>query len=104
MDKYESFAEFYRFYLNEHRQEGTRAMHFAGILGFLICLLFAFWRHDVWFFIAGVAIGYAPAISSHYIYEGNRPASFKAPFFSILSDFRMFWDLLTKKESFRGEH
>jgi hypothetical protein len=42
-------------------------------------------------------VGYGFAWAGHFIFEKNRPATFKHPFYSLAGDFRMFWDILTGK-------
>jgi hypothetical protein len=49
-----------------------------------------------WIFLA-LVIGYGPAWIGHFVFEKNRPATFKYPFYSFIGDFRMFWDILIGK-------
>lgn len=39
--------------------------------------------------------GYGFAWVGHFMIEKNKPATFKYPFFSLASDFIMFWHILT---------
>ena len=41
--------------------------------------------------------GYGFAWYGHFVYEKNKPASFKFPLYSLMGDFRMFWDILSGK-------
>ena len=42
----------------------------------------------------GILSGYACAWIGHFIFEKNKPASFKQPLYSFISDWRMFADVL----------
>jgi hypothetical protein len=41
-------------------------------------------------------VGYSFAWVGHYFFEQNRPATFIYPSYSLLCDFRMWWDTLTE--------
>ena len=41
--------------------------------------------------------GYGFAWISHFLIEKNKPATFKYPFYSLLGDFKMFFEILTGK-------
>lgn len=90
---FKSFAEFYPFYLSEHRDRTCRRLHFAGSTLGLACLavllLTGQWR---WLFI-GLACGYLFAWIGHFGYEKNKPASFKRPLYSFLGDWAMYRDI-----------
>ncbi len=69
-------------------------MHVLGISLALICvgIFLAIW--DPWLLLIGIALGYLPAWLSHFLIERNRPATFAYPFYSIISDFKMYKDIL----------
>ena len=55
--------------------------------------------HNVYWLLAlrvlnGLLSGYACAWIGHFIFERNKPASFKQPVYSFISDWRMFADVL----------
>jgi hypothetical protein len=52
---------------------------------------------------AGILSGYGFAWIGHFFVEHNRPATFKYPLWSLLADFRMFFNILLGRESLR-EH
>lgn len=81
---------FWPFYLREHSLRLTRIIHVAGTVSALtlgITGLLRAWGPPG--LLLSLAIGYAPAWLSHFLIEGNRPASFKRPFLSFVADLRM---------------
>jgi hypothetical protein len=92
-----SFAEFWPFYVSEHRQPLNRALHFIGSTGALFCLL-ATLATGQWLLIpAGLVIGYGCAWTGHFFVEHNKPASFKYPLWSFIADWKMWSLMLTGK-------
>ena len=95
-----TFAEFYPRYLREHSRRGTRVLHFVGItlfIGGLVQLL----RTGSWSWLAvGVVAAYGFAWVGHFFVEHNRPATFQHPWYSLLGDFRMYFDLWRGREKF----
>ena len=84
-----SYREFWPYYLHEHRQPRTRALHLAGT-GVTTALLGAgIVTANVWFVPAAILAGYAPAWFAHFVVEKNRPATLRYPVWSLISDFRM---------------
>jgi len=88
-----SFAEFYPFYLGEHRDATCRRLHFAGSTLSLLCLAALLWTGRLWLFPAALLCGYGFAWVGHFVFEKNRPASFKRPLYSFLGDWRMYADI-----------
>ena len=91
------FADFYPFYLGEHANRVCRRLHFTGTT-IAITLLVASGITRAWWLI-GVALvqGYAFAWVGHFFFEHNKPATFKYPLFSFMGDWRLWWDILTRK-------
>ena len=100
--KFNSLKEFYPFYLTEHKNSTSRTLHFIGTaLVFLLLIGGVCTEHKVLFAVIPLA-GYGFAWTGHAFFEKNKPATFKYPFYSLASDFIMFWELLTGKISFKG--
>jgi hypothetical protein len=98
--KYDSFAEFYPFYLSEHANRTTRRLHFIGTSLGLLCLLELVMTRDLSWLILALVFGYGFAWLAHFLVEKNRPATFRHPLYSLMGDGRMFWEILTGKIPF----
>lgn len=91
--RFESFAEFWPFYVREHSRRATRFWHFCGTTAALALLIAAMAR-GYWPALLAVPVcGYAFAWLSHLLVEKNRPATFTYPLWSLLADFKM-WGLI----------
>jgi hypothetical protein len=97
---YKSFAEFYPYYLSEHRNPVCRRLHFFGSLGALFCLARLLATMNPAWLAAALLWGYGLAWIGHYAFEKNRPASFRQPLYSFLGDWAMFRDILTGRIAF----
>lgn len=90
-----SYGEFWDFYVQEHSKPLTRALHFAGTTLGLALLFVLIWRGLWWLLPASLIVGYAFAWFAHFVVERNRPATFKYPLWSFVSDYKMMWFMLT---------
>lgn len=87
--RFPSFAAFWPYYLAQHRNPSTRIWHFAGLaLAALLLALALVTGNWIWALAAPLA-GYVLSWTGHWIAEGNRPATFKHPLWSLRGDFRM---------------
>lgn len=91
----QNYAEFWPYYLRQHGKASTRAWHYLGTSLAIVCLCLALFEASWWWFLMAAIAGYAPAWIGHAFVEHNRPATFTYPFWSLVSDFRMFWLWLT---------
>ena len=92
--EFKNFSDFYRFYLREHSNIMCRKLHFLGTCGVIALLLLFFFTGNPMILLFFPVIGYGFAWAGHFVFEKNRPATFKHPYYSLLADFRMFWDIL----------
>lgn len=97
---YASFAEFYPFYLAEHANRTCRRLHFVGSSLALCLLAVALVSGNYWWLLLGFVQGYAFAWVGHFVYEKNKPATFKYPFYSFAGDWVMYKDMLTGRIAF----
>ncbi len=124
-----SFAEFWPFYIGQHRELRCRIVHFIGTNGFVLLALGCIIARpttmipvallDAVIFtlafkmeahrnaapvlllgillavianpamLGAIAFAYAWAWVGHFLIEGNRPATFTYPLWSLAGDFRM---------------
>lgn len=90
--KFRSFGEFYPFYLSEHSLPICRALHYVGTcLGLSLAIYFTI-TAQYSFLLLALVPGYTLAWIGHFIFEKNRPATFKYPLYSFLGDWVMLKD------------
>lgn len=88
-----SFEEFWPFYLREHSKPLTRGLHFIGTTIAIVVVASSLVLEEPWWCLVSVVPGYGFAWISHFFVEGNRPATFKHPLWSLEADFKM-WALM----------
>lgn len=90
-DRIQSFAEFWPYYLGEHRRPVCRAWHYLGTTASLAALgVIVVTQQWHWIWLVLVA-GYGPAWIGHFVFEKNKPATFKYPLWSLLADYKMYY-------------
>ena len=98
--RFRSFREFYPFYLGEHADVRCRRLHFVGTAFALGFIATAIATRNAWWLLGALFAGYAFAWIGHYVFEKNRPATFKYPFYSFAGDWVMFAQMLTGRIRF----
>jgi hypothetical protein len=93
--RFASFAEFYPYYLSEHRDPVCRRLHFAGSAAVLLTLAATLVTGRWSLLLLLPVIGYGFAWIGHYFFEHNRPATFRHPLYSFLGDWVMVKDMIT---------
>ena len=96
--KYKSLKEFYPFYLTEHLNPVSRKLHFIGTALVFIMLIASILIQKWILLIMIPVVGYGFAWIGHAFFEKNKPATFTYPLYSLLSDFKLFFDILKGKE------
>lgn len=93
----QTYQEFWPFYLREHSRATTRALHYFGTTLVLALFIYCFatgWLKGLWF---APLIGYGFPWLAHFTIEKNRPATFKYPLWSLISDFKMYFLFVSGK-------
>ena len=89
-----NYNEFYRFYLTEHRNINSRRLHAVGSSLGIYFWAKAIRQRKAKYLAYGLLSGYACAWVGHFFHEHNKPASFKQPLYSFISDWRMLSDIV----------
>ena len=90
---FNSFAEFYPYYLSEHANCTSRRLHFVGTTGVIAFLVTAIVSGNAWWCLAALLCGYGFAWVGHFFFEHNRPATFRHPIYSFIGDWVMYRDI-----------
>ncbi len=93
--RFATFHEFYPFYLTEHTNRVSRRLHVVGTGLALALAVAAALIPAYWLLLLVPLAGYGFAWLGHIGFERNRPATFKYPLFSLLGDFRLFFETVT---------
>ncbi|WP_224245028.1 DUF962 domain-containing protein [Hyalangium gracile] len=88
-ERIRTYAEFWPFYLREHSRPATRWLHFVGTTVGLGIGVSAIVLGRGALAIGFPVVAYGLAWIGHFGIEKNRPATFKYPLWSLISDFRM---------------
>lgn len=90
--QFNSFKDFYPYYLAEHSDPRCRAMHYIGSTLVLAIIVLAIVQQQAWWLVLAPLAGYGFAWLGHFGFEHNRPATFKHPGYSLLGDWVMYKD------------
>ena len=94
-DRFNSFTEFWPYYLAEHSKPGTRLLHLVGTTIALGCAAYFIVVGKWWLFPLALIPGYGAAWIGHFFLEKNKPATFQYPLWSFMGDYKMIFMMLT---------
>ena len=90
MPELKSFEEFWPYYLRAHSQPETKALHIAGTTVAAASLAAWLVTRRSKFLGLALAGSYGPAWFGHFAFEGNSPATFDHPLWSLRADLLMY--------------
>ena len=98
--QYDSFENFYPFYLAEHSNVTCRRLHCVGSTLVLLLLAYSVTTASWGYLLLLPVVGYGFAWVGHFFFEKNKPATFTYPWYSFMGDWVMYKDILTGKIRF----
>ncbi len=84
-----TYGEFWMRYLQAHKRPWTRSVHYVGTTLAVACLSRGVRKRAWRWGLAAPVVGYGFAWTAHFGIEGNKPATFGHPVWSLFSDYRM---------------
>lgn len=90
-----NYSDFWDFYVREHSKPATRWLHFIGTSLGILLLAFFIWSGRWYLIPLCFVAGYGFAWFAHFVVEKNKPATFKYPLWSFVSDYKMMWYMMT---------
>jgi hypothetical protein len=90
-----SFEDFWPFYVREHAHPTNRKLHFVGTTLAMASLAAGLVTRRRAFFLAAPVLGYGFAWVGHFFVEGNKPATFRYPLWSLRGDLVMWRKMAT---------
>ncbi len=97
--RFQSFSAFYPYYIHEHSNRTCRRIHVVGSALVIVAALLGVFV-NAWWFLAMPLVGYGFAWVGHFFFEKNRPATFQYPLWSLMGDWRMFFETVSGKRRF----
>ena len=98
MTEPQSFEEFWPYYVSQHQDPTCRKLHFVGTTVAMGCFAVSPMYPPA--ALAAPVAGYGLAWIGHFVFEKNRPATFKYPLYSLAGDFRLWFEVVTGKRPF----
>ncbi len=96
---FDSFEEFWPYYVAMHSKAATRWVHLAGTLTGLAVSAYGVARGRRRYLAALPLIGYGTAWPAHFLIEKNNPATFGHPGWSLRGDVKMITTMLAGRDA-----
>tara|TARA_B100001778_G_C18590876_1_gene632231 strand:+ start:1614 stop:1919 length:306 start_codon:yes stop_codon:yes gene_type:complete len=97
MKKIRSFKDFYPIYLEQHNSSSNKLFHFIGTSISIIFLFKLFVSLNLIYLLFALIAGYGFAWVGHFFIEKNKPATFSYPLYSLIADYKMFFEIVIGK-------
>lgn len=94
--RFQSFQQFYPFYLSEHQHPSCRALHYIGLLAAIITGITLLFSNHYLYLPVVLVIGYGCSWLGHLVFEKNQPATLKYPLYSFFGDWLMTYQALRR--------
>lgn len=98
MPQFDSYDDFFPFYVAAHSRRETRLCHTASTLTGLLVAVTGLLRGRPRRLLAALAIGYGGAWASHFLIERNVPATFGHVAWSLRGDRQMIRMILAGRD------
>jgi len=99
--KYNSFTEFYKnCYIIEHSNATNKRLHVVGTSLSIILTLYLVTTGQFKYMYSPLLVGYSFAWVGHFVFQKNKPATFKHPIWSFYGDFVMLYKHLIGEYKF----
>lgn len=95
--RFQTYAEFWPFYVREHAEPRNRLLHGIGTSLGIALFVYALATSNWPLILLPPIVGYSFSWFGHFVLQKNRPATFKYPYWSLISDFKMLGLMLTGK-------
>ena len=89
-----TFEDFWPYYVRQHANETNRTLHVVGMTLTMGSVAAGLVTRRASFFLAAPVFGYGLAWVGHFFVEGNTPATFTHPLWSLRGDLVMWWKTL----------
>lgn len=96
---FESYEEFWPYYVAMHSKAATRWVHLTGTLTGLAISTYGALTGRRRLLLALPLIGYGTAWPAHFFIEGNNPATFGHPAWSLRGDAQMIAMMLSGRDA-----